>query len=56
MTKSWARLAKKFGLVRACKPTILNRLDENDFDVLRGVLLSYGIEKITNREEGRKKK
>jgi cobaltochelatase CobS len=45
MTKSWARLAKKFGLSRACRPTILNRLDEGDFDVLRGVLLSYGIEK-----------
>ena len=56
MTKSWARLAKRFGLVRACKPTILNRLDENDFDVLRGVLLSYGIEKPVGREEEKKGK
>jgi len=56
MTKAWARLAKKFGLVRACRPTILNRLDESDYDVLRGVLLSYGIEKPVGREEGKKKK
>jgi len=56
MTKSWARLTKKFGLVRACKPTILNRLDESDYDVLRGVLLSYGIEKIAGREEAKRKK
>lgn len=45
MTKAWARLALQFGLKRACHPTILNRLDEADYDVLRGVLLSYGIEK-----------
>ena len=49
MTKSWARLSRKFGLSRACLPTILNRLDEADYDVLRGILMSYGIEKPVGR-------
>jgi len=55
-TKAWARLAKKFGLVRACKCTILSRLDEQDTDVLRGVLLSYGIERPLEREGFKKKR
>lgn len=49
MTTSWARLSQKFGLSRACLPTILNRLDEADYDVLRGILMSYGIEKPVGR-------
>ncbi len=45
MTKAWAKLSLKFGLERSIQSTILSRLDEADFDALRGVLLSYGISK-----------
>jgi MoxR-like ATPase len=55
-TKAWAKLAKKFGLARACKTTILSRLDEQSQDVLRGVLLAYNLEKPAGREEAKRKK
>ncbi len=50
MTKAWAKLSLQFGLQRGVKSTVLSRLDEADYDALRGVLMAYGIEQPVGRE------
>jgi cobaltochelatase CobS len=50
MTISWARFATKFGIANSIQTTILSRLDEADYDALRGLLISYGIEKAIGRK------
>ena len=43
MLLSWAKKTNKFGLKRGLKNTILSRLDTDSIQVLRGVLMSYGV-------------
>lgn len=50
MTLSWAKLSVKFGMKQAIQTTILSRLDEADYDAIRGLLISYGIEKAVGKE------
>lgn len=43
MLLSWAKKTKKFGIKRGLKNTVLSRLDDDSIQVLRGVLISYGV-------------
>lgn len=45
MLLSWAKKSRTFGIERAIKTTVLNRLDEPSFDVIKGVLMADGIVK-----------
>ena len=49
MTMAWAALVPQFGIKRACKTTIINKLHEDDMDALRGLLISLGIEVAEGR-------
>lgn len=52
MTLAWATLTTKFGLKRACRTTVLNKLHEDDTDALRGLLISIGVETAEGRKNG----
>jgi len=43
MLLAWGRKTKKFGIKRGLKNTILSRLDSESINVLRGVLIAYGV-------------
>lgn len=43
MSIAWASLVSDFGLKRACKTTILNKLHDEDLESLRGLLISAGV-------------
>jgi len=43
MLLSWGKKTRKFGIKRGLKNTILSRLDDDSIQVLRGVLMSYGV-------------
>lgn len=43
MLLNWAKKTKKFGINRGLKNTVLSRLDSDSIQVLRGVLIAYGV-------------
>lgn len=49
MLLAWGKKTKKFGIRRGLKNTILSRLDSDSINVLRGVLIAYGIEEAEGR-------